>query len=196
MAIDVRGLDRLLGPPRAIGEELRREAAARGMRAHIAVAATRTTALVLAIARPGLAVVARGGEADALAPIPIGVLEKVVDDEGTQSSQSSQKNIDQKRSAGSAVSAFKRWGIKTLGELAALPPADLAARMGKGALAWQALARGEDTRPLVPTLAEERFESTLDLDWPIEDRYVHFLRATLAISGVGMRALAGLPAER
>ena len=169
VSIDVSGLERLLGPAQTIGEELRRESAARGMRAHVAVAGTRMAALVLAIARPGLVVVARGGEAEALAPIHIGVLEKVVDDEGTQSSQSAQKNRDQKSSAGSAVSAFRRWGIKTLGELAALPPADLAARMGKGALAWRAIARGEDTRPLVPTLAEERFESTIDLEWPIEE---------------------------
>ena len=152
VSIDVSGLERLLGPAQTIGEELRRESAARGMRAHVAVAGTRMTALVLAIVRPGLVVVASGGEAEALAPVHIGVLEKVVDD----------------GSAGSAVSAFRRWGIKTLGELAALPPADLAARMGKGALAWRAIARGEDTRPLVPTLAEERFESTIDLEWPIE----------------------------
>ena len=35
----------------------------------------------------------------------------------------------------SAVSALKRWGMRTLGELAALPAADLAARLGRGALA-------------------------------------------------------------
>jgi protein ImuB len=69
----------------------------------------------------------------------------------------------------SAVSAFKHWGLKTLGEVAALPAADLVSRMGRPALAWQAIARGEDIGPLVPTLAEERFESTLELEWPIED---------------------------
>jgi len=169
VSIDVSGLERLLGPPQAIGDELRREAAARGVRAHIAVAATRTAARVLAIARPGLVVVPRGGEAAALAPIAIGVLEKIVDDDGTQSSHSTQNHVDKKNSAGAACSAFERWGLKTLGELAALPPADLAARMGKRALEWQAIARGDDVRPLVPTRAEERFEAALDLEWPIEE---------------------------
>ena len=89
VSIDVSGLERLLGPPRAIGEELRREAAARGIRAHVAVAGTRMAALVLALARPGLTVVPRGEEAAALAPIPIGILEKI-DDDRTQSTQSAQ----------------------------------------------------------------------------------------------------------
>src|ERR1700716_2879307 len=71
VSIDVSGLARLLGPARTIGEEMRREAAARGVRAHVAVAGTRMAALVLALARPGLTVVARGDEAAALAPLPI-----------------------------------------------------------------------------------------------------------------------------
>src|SRR5207245_4647347 len=42
-----------------------------------------------------------------------------------------------------------------------------ASRVGRTALVWQALARGDDIRPLIPTLDEERFESSMDLDWPI-----------------------------
>ena len=61
-----------------------------------------------------------------------------------------------------------RWGIRTLGEFGALPAADLSSRLGPQALAWQAFARGEDAVPLVPTLPAERFESSLELDWPIE----------------------------
>src|SRR5438067_1144630 len=53
VSIDVSGLARLLGPAQTIGEELRREVAARGVRGHVAVACTRTAALILAIARPG-----------------------------------------------------------------------------------------------------------------------------------------------
>jgi protein ImuB len=136
--------------------------------------------MVLALARPGLTIVEPGGEADALAPIAIGILEKIPDDKPQSTSlrsharasawqaQSSQRDLDQKASAFSALSAVKRWGLKTLGELAALPPADLVARLGRQALTWQAMARGEDIRPLVPTLEEERFESSLELDWPIE----------------------------
>ena len=55
--------------------------------------------------------------------------------------------------------------------MASLPrcrPAELSSRLGQHALAWQAIARGEDTAPLVPTLPEERFESSLELEWPVE----------------------------
>ena len=47
------------------------------------------------------------------------------------------------------------------------PPTSPRGSGGRG-LVWQAIARGEDTRPLVPTLPEERFESSIDLEWPIE----------------------------
>jgi len=161
VTIDISGLGRLLGDARAIGEELRRDASARGVRVHVAIAGTRTAAMVLALrhaqgeaersrsfahARPGLTLVEPGGEADALAPLPIGMLERV----------------------GGDPAVFKHWGLKTLGELAALPAADLAARLGRQGLVWQAIARGVDARPLVPTLDEERFESSLELEWPIE----------------------------
>ncbi len=165
VSVDVSGLTRLLGPAQTIGEELRREAAARGVRAHVAVAGTRMAALLLAQARPGLTVIAPGDEPAALAPLAIGILEKY-DDDRTQSSQSTQRNLDPKSSA---LSAFTHWGLKTLGELAALPSADLVSRLGRPALAWQAMARGEDLRPLVPLLEEERFEASLDLEWPIAD---------------------------
>jgi hypothetical protein len=69
ITIDLRGLDRLLGSPRTIGEELRRDAADRGLRAHIAIARTRTAAMILALSSPGLRVIENGQEMAALAPI-------------------------------------------------------------------------------------------------------------------------------
>ena len=166
VSIDVSGLERLLGTPRTIGEELRREASARGTRVHVAVAATRMAAFVLAHARPGLTVIDPGKEAAALASVPIGILDKV--EISRLKSGHDIQTSDFRLQTSSAVSVFKRWGIRTLGELAALPPADLSARLGQDGLLWRAIARGEDTRPLVPDVPEERFESSIDLDWPIE----------------------------
>src|SRR5690349_5849805 len=58
--------------------------------------------------------------------------------------------------------ALDRFGIATLGELAALPRAALADRFGAaGVLAWE-LARGHDT-PLRPRSPAERLEEVLEL---------------------------------
>jgi protein ImuB len=151
VSVDVSGLERLLGPGRVIGEELRREAIARGIRLHVAIAGTRMAALLLALARPGLTIVEPGGEAEALSSLPLALLEKC-----------ELQNSDFK------LQTCQQWGLRTLGDLAALPAADLVARLGRPAMTWQAIARGEDLCPLVPTLESERFESSLDLEWPIE----------------------------
>jgi len=170
ITIDVSGLDRLFGTPQEIADEVRRAAAAAG-RVHVAVAGTRTTALILALARPGVSVVGAGHEAAALAPVPLGVLNQAASALHMGSGAGSRSRSDSGAEAdrGSVpTEVFHRWGLRTFGDLAALPPADLVARLGAASREWQALARGEDTRPLVPTLAEERFESSLALEWPIE----------------------------
>jgi protein ImuB len=162
LAIDIRGLERLLGPPRAIAHEIRREAADRGHRVHVAVARTQAAAVVLALANPGITLVERGDEAAALAPVAIEILDSL----GSRGSLGS--GDSQGSNPVNLISTLKQWGLKTLGELAALPPADLAARLGQQGLAWQAMARGEDIHPLMPTLPDERFEAALELEWPIE----------------------------
>jgi protein ImuB len=180
VSIDISGLGRLFGSAREIGEELRRDAERRGLRIHVAIAATRTAALVLALARPGLVVVEPGEERHAVASIPLGVLENVGACGHEAPSEPARRGARLRQGSGGsaeardesfelpALTVFKTWGLKTLGELAALPSDDLAARLGSQGLVWQAIARGEDTRPLVPTLPDERFEASLDLEWPIE----------------------------
>ena len=154
VSIDLSGLERLLGTWRTIGEELFREAGARAGRVHVAVAGTRTAAVLLACARPGLTVIEPGGERAALAPLPMGIL--------VRSHEAGWGD------PAPALDRVARWGIATLGELARLPASDLTARLGRQAIDWQARARGEDRRPLIPELPEERFAASLDLDWPIE----------------------------
>jgi len=171
VTIDIRGLDRLLGNPRCIGEEIRRSALTRGLRLHVGIAPTATAAMVLALARPGLTVVARGGEAAAIAPLAIGILEKITVQSGPSAPPgrpAPSARPGPSASACSVVSALKRWGLRTLGDLAALPSSDLSARLGQQGLVWQTVARGQDTGPLVPTIADERFESSIELEWPIE----------------------------
>src|SRR5258708_2780462 len=53
VSIDVSGLERLLGPAQTIGDELRREAAARGLGAHVAVAGAGPAAIGLPLGGAG-----------------------------------------------------------------------------------------------------------------------------------------------
>ena len=159
VVVDVRGLERLFGDARAIAEELRREAADRGLRVHVAIAATQTAAVVLAIARAGVAVIEPGAEASAIAPVAIeifcrpGLLGRADGDPESVAPQ---------------MEMFRRWGLRTLGEIAALPADGLSARMGWQGRAWHAIARGADVRPLVPDVEAERFDASLELEWPID----------------------------
>jgi protein ImuB len=63
---------------------------------------------------------------------------------------------------------LERWGIATLGELAALPADGLSSRLGRRGVALQRLARGLDPAPFVPDGETPRYIGRLELEWPIE----------------------------
>jgi len=186
LALDVSGLGRWFENWGALGEVLRRMAANRGLAAHVAVAATRTTALLCARGRAGLTVALAGEEAARLAPLPLNVLTwgsaphpgSVArgDPDAPRRSVPPQRAENARwgpRLAGAPLDTFpiatlKRWGLKTLGDLANLPGTELSERLGQAGIVWQRLARGEDLLPLVPTLPDEHYEESLELEWPIE----------------------------
>ena len=169
VTLDISGLGSLIGEPRAIGEELRRTAADAGLRVHIAVAATSTAAILLAHARAGLTVVPPGTEAATLAPLPLRTLTQLgrgllaVDSGPAQSPQPKAQGLEP-----DVIEQLARWGLRTLGDLGALPSAELSARLGQPGLRLQRWARGEEMRPLVPAGVAEQFEASLELEWPID----------------------------
>jgi hypothetical protein len=65
------------------------------------------------------------------------------------------------------LATLRRWGVRTFGQLAALPPGEVYERLGARGVTWQRLARGEDLSPLVPWVADDPFEASLELEWPI-----------------------------
>ena len=96
----------------------------------------------------GVTAIAPGREAETLAPLPLHVLE--LDDAMAQT--------------------FAAWGIRTLGQLAALPTKSLVARVGQSGFHLQAQARGEYSHLLIP--AEEPADAalceTMVLEHPVE----------------------------
>jgi protein ImuB len=192
---DLEGLERLFGDPRTLGESLRGSLADRGLHVHLALAPTCTTARLVAAARAGLSVVLPADQAATLSALPIDLLRTLTSPKTATGTTPSDRPparfyrmspvsdiLRARRRARTAVNGrdahdgitperletFRRWGLRTLGDLAALPAADLAARLGADGPRLQALARGEDAGPLVPLVPEERFETTLALEWPID----------------------------
>jgi protein ImuB len=159
ITLDLSGLARLFGDAQTIAAELRRTAADRGLRVRVAIAGTRTAARLLAHHRAGITVVEPGTEATLLADLPLELLVIFA---------TAEPRTGEPRTPDPFTITLRRWGLRTLGDLAALPAGAVAARLGQAGVEWQRLARGEDPRPLVPAVPEERFEQALDLEWPIE----------------------------
>jgi protein ImuB len=192
---DLEGLERLFGDPRTLGESLRGSVTDRGLHVHLALAPTCTAARLVAAARAGLTVVLPAEQAATLSALPIDLLATLTGPGAAHADPADRRPsrfyrmspvsdiLRARRRARTAVKdraaapggitperleTFRRWGLRTLGDLAALPAADLAARLGADGPRLQALARGEDAGPLVPLVPDERFETTLALEWPID----------------------------
>jgi len=180
IVLDVSGLQRLFGGPQSIAEHLARAGAEQ-----VAVAVSQTAAILLARARCGVTVAA-GDPAVALRTVPLATLEQFVDEDSPLSAGSVSRSSDRgprttdhdqrtprraRRGSARAPRTFdvlQRWGLTTIGEFAALPAAELSARLGATGIAHQRLARGIDRRPLVPDPGVRRFVESFELEWPIE----------------------------
>jgi hypothetical protein len=146
--VDISGLGRLIGPPDEIARQLARATSDAGVTASVAIGPTQTIARLLAHAETDYGSWPR---------LPVHLLEPL---------ESTVTMNDRDRAR--PYETFERWGIVTLGDLAALPAADLASRLGRRGGALQQLARGLDLRPFVPDPETRRFIERLELEWPID----------------------------
>jgi protein ImuB len=144
VVFDAGGLSRVLGPPEAIAREVGRLAADRGLSVRVAIAPTATAARLLA-------------HADAQELKEVGSLFLRSLFTGKDS-----------RPLHGILDTFRRLGLKTCGEIARLPRAEVAARFGALGVALHQAACGEEARPIVPVQDERRFIERLELEWPIE----------------------------
>jgi protein ImuB len=145
--IDIAGTEKLLGPPRTLAESLLRRVRALGVTASVVVSCNFEAAVGYARAGRMLrAVIPEGIESIALAPLPVAVLDLTVE----------------------RAEIFSLWGIRTLGELAALPEKELIARLGQEGKRLRQLARGELPHHFVPVESEFRLEERMELDSPVE----------------------------
>ncbi|MFP5268656.1 MAG: DNA polymerase Y family protein [Acidobacteriota bacterium] len=140
--LDIQGTERLFGAPEQLAQRLRSCLSAAGFHVSIAVSANFHTARLAAAHRGGIRVIAAGQEAAMLAGLPLTALGRDA------------------ASDADLTEILAHWGIRNLGELAALPEAELVTRLGAKARAWSALAQGRAThlfRPIQPALRLEEF---------------------------------------
>jgi protein ImuB len=158
--VDLAGLARLLGDDHRIAERLVRAAAAVGLEAAVGVAGTRAAACIAARTVGGVVfprgaetaagsrwcVVPPGRDREVLAGVPLTVLEL----------------------RAPLVETFARWGLATLGDLAALARDGLAARVGRAGLEAQDEALGRDLAPFRPWQPPPFWQEAQGLDWEID----------------------------
>ena len=162
-----RGPARYFGGEDALARKIADAVTAHGVACHTGVAAGQFAAALAARAvRPdGTGVVVPpGGARQFLAPYPVHVL-----------------------AAPALAGQLARLGIRTLGDLAALPARDVASRFGAEGTAAQRVARGQEARRLATGPPQADLSATLEFDPP-----VHAEPAVFAGKGLAEQMLAGL----
>jgi len=149
--LDLEGLERLYpgdgehSGEEMLGHELTRAAEKVGLPARAGIASSKLAARVAAESGAGPVVVPAGEEAGFLAPLPLTRLSPEADVAGTLS----------------------RWGVRSIGELARLPAAEVASRLGAAGEELHTRARGRDPRPLVPREPALTLTEGTALEWPL-----------------------------
>lgn len=138
-------LRKLLGSPYQIASDISRAGDERKMQANLAIASNPDTAFLLARYYRGVTLVPPGEEANKLAPLP---LAHVATD-------------------AAMLDILLRWGVKTCEDLAALPEAGVAERLGPTGVGLRNLALGVIHRPLHIQAETSHFEKSMELEHPI-----------------------------
>lgn len=144
--LDIAGTELLFGAPEMLAQRLRDALLAAGFRASIAVSANFHAARLKAAATRGITVIPEGQEAIAIQKLPLAAL-RLVDEH---------------------AETFAIWGIRTLGELAVLPVADLIARLGAQAKMWRELALGVALHTFQPIEPEFALKEFFEFETPVE----------------------------
>ena len=144
--LDIAGCEKLFGSRETIAQDLRRVASEVGFETNVAVAGSPLAAVCAAQGFTGVTVIPAGEEG-----LQIGRL-----------------SLEALRIPLEFVETFKRWGIHTCADFAALPEVAIVERLGQEGLHWWRLARGADDQPLIAKEFPSNFEEHMDLDSPVE----------------------------
>ena len=118
---------------------------AAGLPARVGIASSKLAARVASGLASPPAIVPAGEEAAFLAPLPLQRLAPEVD----------------------VAETLERWGVRSVGDFARLPPSRIASRLGRLGRELHSTARGLDPRPLMPREPPPTFHEGMSLEWPL-----------------------------
>jgi protein ImuB len=146
VVFSIAGLGRFIGGIEEIVSEICRRGAARGIQASLAVAGNPDAAILAAKNLPGVTILVAGEEASALGRIPVTALPAEPE----------------------LLETLGRWGIRTVGEFAALPADGTTERFGETGSYLRRLALGKVNRALRINAPPAEFEASRELEYPID----------------------------
>jgi protein ImuB len=144
--LDATGAAHLTASERGLASALVARATRVGLEARVGIGPSMIVARLAALHGDGCEVVPSGTELGFLAPLPLACLAPAPDVAGT----------------------LARWGVHRLGDLARLPVAEIAVRLGAAGVDLARAARGEDTRPLAPSPPPTDVEEAATFEYAIE----------------------------
>lgn len=145
--LDATGARHLVGTEAGLVTALVARAARVGLEARAGIGTSMTVARFAALhAAEGTQVIPAGTERGFLAPFPLACLAPEA----------------------KLAATLERWGVRRLGDLARLPIAEVATRLGPAGAALVRAARGEDERPLAPQPLAGQVEEAMDLEHSLD----------------------------
>jgi protein ImuB len=146
--LDLRGLGRRYRssqPEHELGQALVHALDRERLPARVGIASNKLAARMAAGLFPTPTVVPPGDEQAFLAPLPLERLAPELE----------------------IAQTLERWGLRSIGEFARIPAAEVASRLGEIGSELHASARGLDLRPLVPRPPPPDFREGMTLEWPL-----------------------------
>lgn len=147
VTFEIAGTDRMFGPPQKLARQIVQSAAQLGVEVNVALAANPDAALIAAKGRSGISIVPSGEERKWLSALPVDVLSPTTEQ----------------------AEIFDAWGIRTCGDLAALPTVPLVERLGQASLRLHTLARGQVQRSLIAVDPPQKIEERIELEDSVTD---------------------------
>lgn len=173
LALDMTGTERVFGSSEMAARGLLRAAHELGFQVRVGASANLHAAVCMARSSPkSIAILQPGTEQTILAGLPIGAISP----------------------GETEAETLALWGIRTVGELAALPEIAVVARLGEAGRMLHQLARGQHAHLLVPEEAAFSLAERVEFDVPVDhlDSLLFVLGPMLRqlLVRAGLRALA------